>query len=136
VDLKTYACYVDLFNQGDEEALFDKFYTEDAVMQTSDRYLKGRELVEFLKEAHDGVREILRPQIVVTDGDHLMAEVDIDFIAEADRPLFPIQPLKQGEKITVKFFCVYTCQGDRISYLKTSRWPVGWGLSRDGSLFS
>ena len=84
---------------------------------------------EFFRLVHDGVREILRPQIVTQDEHSIQAEIDIDFHALADRPHYPIQPLKKGDLVTVKFFCVYTLREGRIAALKTARWPVGRATS-------
>lgn len=124
-----YDDYLDLFNSGDDSALCNTFFTEDAVMQTADRYINGRTaLLAFLHNAHDGVREILHPQVVVQDKNHLLAELNIEFMATADRPDFVFQPMQTGESITVKFFVVYTLRDDRICYLKTARWPAGYGI--------
>jgi hypothetical protein len=125
--------YVRLFASGNDDALCDRFFTEDAVMQTETGLYEGRTaLREFLRGAHDGVREILRPQIVVADDDHLLAEIDIDFRASADRPGFVFGALRAGEVITVKFFVVYTLRGGRVCYLKTARWPPGRATSAPG----
>ena len=125
-----FARYVELFNRGDDQALCDHFYADDAVMQTSDRLVEGKPaLLEFLAWAHDGVRELLRPQHVVQADDCILAEIDIDFFAQRDRDDFPFQPLKRGETITAKFFVVYELRDGKVARLKTSRWPVGRATS-------
>ena len=124
-----YEEYLALFNTGNDRALCETFFTEDAVMQTANRTIRGRtELLDFLTQAHDGVREILHPQVVLQDAHHLLAEINIEFHATADRPGFVFGPLRTGQSIFVKFFVVYTLRGNRICYLKTARWPVGYGI--------
>ena len=124
-----YEEYLALFNTGDDKALCETFFTEDAVMQTADRTIPDRAaLLDFLTKAHDGVREILHPQVVLQDAHYLLAEIDIEFHATADRPGFVFGPLRKGESLLVKFFVVYTLRGNRICYLKTARWPVGYGI--------
>ncbi len=125
-----YARYVERFNQGDDAGLVDEFFTDDAVMHTAERLVDGKaELRQFLAWAHDGVREMLRPQHVAEADGQILAEVDIDFFALRDRADFPFQPLKRGQTITAKFFVVYTLRGDKVCRLKTSRWPVGRATS-------
>jgi len=124
-----YEEYLQLFNTGDDEGLCATYFTEDTVMQTADRTINGREaLLDFLHHAHDGVREILHPQVVLQNKDHLLAELNIEFVASADRPDFVFQPMHKGDSITVKFFAAYTLRDNRICYLKTARWPVGHGI--------
>ena len=125
-----FGAYVATFQTGDDDALLDRFFTEDAVMTTADRRIEGRTaLREFLRWAHDGVREIPRPQVVVQDEGHLFAEIDMDFVCTRDRPDFPFQPMKRGEVITVKFVAVYTLRDGRVAHLKTFRWGVGVGVT-------
>jgi hypothetical protein len=99
------------------------------------RFVQGRVgMRDFFRLVHDGVREILRPQIVAQDARYVLAEIDIDFHALDDRPNYPTQPLKKGDLVTVKFFCVHTIRGNQISQLKTARWPVGPATSPARSL--
>ena len=124
-----YGDYVRLFNSGDDEMLCQTCFTEDAVMQTANRSIDGREaLLAFLKDAHDGIREILHPQIVLQDSEHILAEVDIEFVATRDKPDFLFKPLKKDETVIVKFFAAYTLRGDRVCYLKTAAWPAQYGI--------
>lgn len=124
-----YDHYVAVFNSGDDDRLCAEFYHPDARMLTAARDVIGRDaLREFLRWAHDGVRETLAPVHVARDGDTLIAEVDISFTASADRPDFTIAPLKAGESCTAKFVAVYELDGDRVRTLKTFRWPAGKGV--------
>ena len=125
-----FRAYVAAFAAGDDDGLCDRFFTEDAVMRTGERTIEGRQaLREFLRWAHEGVREIPRPQVVLQDEGHLFAEIDMDFVCTRDRPDFPFQPMRQGDVITVKFIATYTLRDGRVAYLKTCRWPVGVGVT-------
>lgn len=126
-----FADYVTTFNSGDDAALVRNFYTEDCVFQSGTRVLEGRaQLLEFLNWAHDGIREIMRPQVSLRNEDHIFAEVDMDFHATRDRPDFLFGPLKQGEFLTVKFLVLYRLRDGRVAHLKAGAWPTNVGVSK------
>ena len=85
---------------------------------------------EFLAWAHDGVREIIRPQVVMWDKDHIFAEVDMDFIASKARPDFTFGALQPGDILTVKFFAHYTVVNGKIKTLKTMTWKPETGVTK------
>ena len=125
-----YQKYVDLFNSGNDEALVKTYFTEDTVFTGGTRSFHGaNELLKFLHWAHDGIREILRPQVVVQNENNILAEIDIDFHAQVDKPDFQFKPLKKGEMTTVKFFVVYYLRDGKVCHLKSSTWPAGAGVS-------
>jgi ketosteroid isomerase-like protein len=125
-----YTAYVEAFNSGDDAALVNRFFCEDSVFQSGPRILRGRgALLEFLTAAHTGIREILRPQLVLRDAQHIVAELDIDFHATIDRPDFQFGALRQGEFTSVKFFVVYYLRDGRVAQLKASAWPPKTGVS-------
>ena len=126
-----YQDYVELFNSGNDEALVKTYFTEDTVFSGGARAFHGAaELLKFLHWAHDGIREILRPQVVAQNKDHILAEIDIDFHALVDKPDFQFKPLKKGEMTTVKFFVVYYLRDGKVCHLKASTWPVEQGVSK------
>jgi len=126
-----YQNYVDLFNSGNDEALVKTYFTEDTVFSGGSRAFHGAgELLKFLHWAHDGIREILRPQVVAQNDNHILAEIDIDFHALVDKPDFQFKPLKKGEMTTVKFFVVYYLKDGKVCHLKASTWPVEVGVSK------
>ncbi|HXX17994.1 MAG TPA: nuclear transport factor 2 family protein [Candidatus Acidoferrum sp.] len=126
-----YQNYVELFNSGNDEALVKTYFTEDTVFSGGARAFHGAaELLKFLHWAHDGIREILRPQVVAQNKDHILAEIDIDFHALVDKPDFQFKPLKKGEMTTVKFFVVYYLRDGKVCHLKASTWPVEQGVSK------
>lgn len=125
-----FADYMAAFNRYDDEALVRDFWAEDCVMQSAGRRFEGHKgMLEFLAWAHDGILETMRPQAVVESGEHIFAEIDMDFTATRDRPDFQFAALKTGETVTVKFFAHYLTRDGKVVLLKTSTWPPGVGVS-------
>ena len=127
-----YKAYEALFNTGDDAALVERFFAPDCRMVSANGVRQGRgELLAFLNWAHDGVREVMRPQVVMSRDGLLFAEVDMDFHASKHRPDFPFGELHPGDMVTVKFFVTYTLNDDGlIEELKSMTWPPGKGVSR------
>jgi hypothetical protein len=127
-----YQAYEALFNTGDDAALVERFFAEDCAMLSGSGARHGRdELLAFLNWAHDGVREVMRPQRVLSEDGILFAEVDMDFHATKERPDFPFAHLHPGEMVTVKFFVTYQLDEDgRILLLKSMTWPPEQGVSK------
>ena len=127
-----YKAYETLFNTGDDAALVERFFAPDCRMVSANGVRQGRgELLAFLNWAHDGVREVMRPQVVMSRDGLLFAEVDMDFHASKHRPDFPFGELHPGDMVTVKFFVTYTLNDDGlIGELKSMTWPPGKGVSR------
>ena len=74
--------YEALFNTGDDAALVAKYFDDDVVFSGGARDYRGKaQLKAFLDWAHDGVREVMRPQNVLQNEDSVFAEVDMDFHA-------------------------------------------------------
>jgi ketosteroid isomerase-like protein len=127
-----YNAYEELFNTGDDEALVERFFAEDCVMASANGERRGKgELLAFLKAAHDGVREVMRPQQVLSDEDLLFAEVDMDFHASKVREDFIFGAMRPGDLITVKFFVTYALDGEgKIKLLQSMVWPPERGVSK------
>jgi ketosteroid isomerase-like protein len=126
-----YADYVSCFNEGDDRALVEHYFAEDCVMIAATRMMRGRdELLAFLEWAHDGVREIARPQRVLQDEHSILAEVDMDFIATRARPDFPFGELHPGDILTVKFLVAYALRDGKVAELKSMTWPAERGVSK------
>jgi ketosteroid isomerase-like protein len=126
-----YTEYVAAFNAGDDAALVKRFFTEDVMFQSGARVLRGAdELLKFLSWAHDGIREIIRAQLVLRDENHIFAEIDMDFHATRDKPDFVFGALRQGEFTTVKFLVVYYLRDGKVAHLKASTWPPNVGVSK------
>ena len=126
-----YKAYEDCFNTGNDDMLVAKFFDDDVVFTGGTRDYQGKQqLLDFLHWAHDGVREVMRPQLVMQEGDHLFAEVDMDFHASKERPEFPFGHLHPGDLVTVKFFVTYKLKNDKIVLLKSMIWPPELGVTK------
>jgi len=118
--------YVEVFNQNDEDLLGKLFFTEDIVCDGPDRTFNGlEEWLGMLKFSHIGLHERLVPLFVVREGDKIMAVVNVEFTATADRPDFHFGPLKLGDSLKMRFFASYQLRGDKISYMSLAWWPPG-----------
>jgi ketosteroid isomerase-like protein len=123
--------YERLFNTGDDAALIAKFFDDDVAFSGGSRDYRGKAQLEaFLDWAHDGVREVMRPQNVLQQGDLLFAEVDMDFHASKERPEFPFGHLHAGDLVTVKFFVTYRIRSGKVVELKSMTWPPGKGVTQ------
>jgi hypothetical protein len=127
--------YIEVFNSGDDKAMVDQFWVDDLVV-VSGRGNQARVLasdkeswLKFLDRAHDGVREIIRVQVLIRNENNLFAEIDMDFHASKERPDYPFGHLKPGDFITVKMFCLYFLRGDRIAKLKMASWAPNEGVT-------
>ena len=120
------------FNAGEDEALVDEYYAEDCEFVATTRHLKGKQaLKDFLAWAHDGVREVMRPQLVVEGRDHLIVQVDMDFHATKARPDFPFGAMLPGDVITVKFFVTYHLnEAGKVKRLDSVTWPPEYQVSK------
>ncbi len=126
-----YREYEALFNTGDDDALCERYFADDVAFTGGARAYEGRKaLRDFLRWAHDGVREVMRPQNVIYGDDLLFAEVDMDFHATKERPDFPFGHLHPGDTVTVKFFVTYRLRNERIVELKSMTWPPGKGVTQ------
>ena len=125
-----YDDYIAVFNSGDDAALVARFFADDVVFSGGTRDYRGKAaLKSFLDWAHDGVREVMRPQNVLQRGDLIFVEVDMDFHATKERPEFPFGHLYPGDKLTVKFFVTYRLREGRVVELKSMTWPAGKGVT-------
>jgi ketosteroid isomerase-like protein len=126
-----YKEYETLFNTGDDAALVERFFDDDVIFTGAARDYRGKaQLKAFLDWAHDGVREVMRPQNVLQQGNLLFAELDMDFHATKERPEFPFGHLRPGDLVTVKFFVTYRIAQGKVVELKSMTWPPGKGVTR------
>ena len=127
--------YIETFNSGDDKLMLDRFWVDDLEAWSARggnlRLLaSGKDsFLKFLTSAHDGVREIMRVQVLLQDDHHMFAEIDMDFRAAKDRPDYPFGHLKPGDFITVKMFCLYFLRGDRIAKMKMASWEPNVGVT-------
>jgi|GEM_PF-1878107 len=126
-----FTTYIDAFNSGDYVNLVDQWFTEDVVWEDGGQTVTGRD--EWLNLFHfirNGIREIFRPITGFDGPSGHFREIDMDFHALKSRPDFPFGPLAPGDMMTVKFFIIYECEGNRIRRLKAATWPVNYGTSK------
>lgn len=126
-----YSAYESLFNTGDDRALVGRFFCNDVRFTGGTREHHGADqLLAFLEWAHDGVREVMRPQLVLRGSDHLFAEIDMDFHATKERPDFPFGHLCPGDSVTVKFFVTYRLRDEKVAELRSMTWPPEKGVTK------
>jgi ketosteroid isomerase-like protein len=126
-----YKQYEALFNTGNDAALVERFFDDEVVFSGGSREMRGKPaLSAFLAWAHDGVREVMRPQNVLQQGNLLFAEIDMDFHASKERPEFPFGHLYAGDLVTVKFFVTYRLHNDKVVELKSMTWSPGKGVTQ------
>jgi len=124
--------YVRQYNSGDHAALVRRFYTDDIVFESGalKRICRGKdEVIEFLVGTQSGVRDILRPQVVLQDENHILTEADMDLYALRDMPEYPLGALRKGERLTIKLFVSYYLRDGKIYRVKTALWPANFSVS-------
>src|SRR5277367_2468947 len=130
-EMMDYDDYICVFNTGDDALLLERFFDENVTFSGGARTYQGKAALRgFLDWAHDGVREVMRPQNVLQGEDLLFAEIDMDFHASKERPEFPFGPLRPGDLVTVKFFVTYTVRDGKVVELKSMTWPPGRGVTQ------
>ncbi len=123
--------YIEVFNSGDDDVLVEDWFTDDIVYIGGNRKIEGKEAWrDFLKFAHDGVREIFRLQDLFQKDDSFFCEIDMDFHATRPRPDFPLGPMFPGDMMTVKFFVIYKVRDGKFCQLKAATWPKDHGISK------
>lgn len=123
--------YIRVFNTGDDPALIERFFADDIVLMGSTHEHHGKaELLRFLSWAHDGVREVMRPQQILRQGDRIFLEADMDFHAMKERADFPFGHLHPGDLVTVKFFVTYRLRDGKVCELRSMTWPPGRGVTQ------
>jgi hypothetical protein len=127
--------YIETFNAGDDKSMLDRFWVNDLEAWSGRggeaRLLaSGKEgFLNFLNFAHDGVRELMRVQVLLQNEANIFAEIDMDFVFSKDRPDYPFGNRRAGERITVKMFCLYFLRGDKIAKMKMASWAPDQGVS-------
>ena len=115
--------YVEFYNAGDERKLAEAFYTEDIVFDGGNRLFEGQEaFLEYLHNVGLGLRQTMRPLVVVQGPDHVFAEMDFVFTATEDKLDFPFRALREGESVTLRFFGSYYLRDGRIARIHLANW--------------
>lgn len=121
-DEARYQHYIEVYNQEDWPRLAREFFAPDVVVELEELRLQGEDFARFLVDAHQGVKEVLRPVRILMSGDRAVVEMDIEFRATADLPHFLLKPLKAGESCATRWCALYRFAGDKIIELVLFRW--------------
>ncbi|WP_353189907.1 nuclear transport factor 2 family protein [Pandoraea pnomenusa] len=126
-----YAEYERLFNEGDDVAHTERFFTDDVVFAGGSIEVTGKPgLYKFLAFAHNGILERMRPQLVMQQRNETFVEVDMDFHATKPRADFPFGAMLPGDMVTVKFFVTYKHSDGKVHELKAMTWAPNRGVTR------
>jgi len=126
-----YSDYIDQYNMGDLAVLVRKFYTNDIVFESGamKRIYRGKDEVLEGFSMQSDIREVIRPQVVLQDENHIFAEANMDFYALRDLPDYPLGALRKDERMTVKVFVIYYLREEKICRVKTALWPPNFGVT-------
>jgi hypothetical protein len=115
--------YFEEYNTGDYEKTMKKYYTPDAVFESPDYKLEGRDaIIQFMIESHKGTKEIMKIKNMLADGGLIAVEIEAVIQVSEDRPDFHIRPLKKGDSIPLQMVAIYGTRGDRINSVKLYRY--------------
>jgi hypothetical protein len=115
--------YFEEYNTGDYEKTMKKYYTPDAVFESPDYKLEGRDaIIQFMIESHKGTKEIMKIKNMLADGGLIAVEIEAVIQVSEDRPDFHIRPLKKGDSIPLQMVAIYGTRDDRISSVKLYRY--------------
>jgi SnoaL-like domain len=127
-----YTAYLELFDSGDRRELVRRFCTDDVIFEAGSlkQVHRGKdEVIRFLLRIQDGLREVLRPQVILQNDNYIFVEADVDIHAQRDLPDNPAGALKKGEYVTMKALVVYYLRDDKICRFKTALWPANFGVT-------
>jgi hypothetical protein len=114
--------YFEDYNTGDYEKTMKKYYTPDAVFESADYKLEGRDtIVKFMTESHKGSTEIMKARHLLVERDVAAAEIEAIIQVFEDKPNFHIRPLKKGDSITLRMAAIYDLRDNRISHVRLYR---------------
>ncbi len=91
------------FNEGDYDALFEKYMAEDCVWCASEKELAGRgEMIDYWTKSHSPIRETLgRPRNIVVGEGKVYLQVDIRLEFREEGTFFG-KPYRKGDVCTMK----------------------------------
>jgi len=127
-----YTEYLELFDSGDRRELVRRYCTDDVIFEAGSlkQVYRGKDdVVRFLLRIQDGLREVLRPQVVLQNDKYIFVEADVDTHALRDLPDNPAGALRKGEYITMKALVVYYLRDGKICRFKTALWPANFGVT-------
>jgi hypothetical protein len=120
-----YESYLREFNSAEDKEALLRWYAPDAIIEGPAGVTSLDAFAEQLRDARDGVRVTAVPRTMLGNEHRLMAELDITYDAERDRPDHPVVPLRAGEPVTMRFFVVYELRSGVIVRFARAFWRSG-----------
>jgi hypothetical protein len=117
-----YEAYLSSFNSVEDKATLLEHYAPDARIEGANGLTSLDDFLDQLRNVRDGVRVTAVPITVLGDENRIMAELDITYLAERDRPDHPMGPLRAGESVTMRFFSSYDLEDGRIVRFSRAFW--------------
>lgn len=129
-----FARYIAAFNAGDFETACSYYADNIRLTIGNGRELHGRaEIVRF----YTGVRAVTRRTINVLDcfasETLLAAELESEFLAVTDVPDFTSGPMRQGDRMYINSFALYTIEQGRFSRIRATVFKRVWKRRVDPS---
>jgi len=107
------------FNASNSGKVLSAYYSDDVVFEFQGAKVSGlAEVIGYLDQAWQAVRETLTPLNIIVDGDHAAVEVDDKMEAKIDLPDFLGRSLKAGESIQAKFSIFYDIRDGKICHIR------------------
>jgi hypothetical protein len=114
--------YFEDYNTGDYEKTMTKYYTPDAIFESADYKLVGRdEIIKFMIESHKGSTETMKAKHLLVGSDVAAAEIEAVIQVFEDKPSFHIRPLKKGDSITLRMAAIYDLRDNKITHVMLYR---------------
>jgi limonene-1,2-epoxide hydrolase len=114
--------YFEVYNTGDYEKTMKKYYTPDAVFESADYKLEGRDkIIQFMTESHKGSTEKMKAKHLLLQDNVAAAEIEAVIEVFEDKPDFHIKPLKKGDSITLRMAAIYEIRDNKICYVRLYR---------------
>ena len=107
------------FNATNSGKVVANYYSDDVIFEFKDAKVSGKaEVIGYLDQAWQAVKETLTPFNIVVDGDRAAVEVDDKMEARIDLPDFFGWQLKAGESFNTKFAIFYDFQDGKICRIR------------------
>jgi hypothetical protein len=114
--------YFEDYNTADYEKTISTYYTGDAVFEAADYKYEGKQnIINFLKESHQGITEKMKPVHLLVERETVAAEIEVLIEVFEDKPEFHIKPLKKGDSLTLRIAAFYDIRDNRICHTRLYR---------------
>jgi len=113
LEQKTFEAYIAAYNAADWPAV-SNFYTDDIRFESFGRSYLGADVISFLKQLHQLVRDEMVIDRLTVEDDYIHIEAQTRILALTDAPALPAGPMRAGEQRVVPMQVSYRTRGDRI----------------------